>query len=203
MKPGVTLETERLVIRHWARSGEDRAFFHLIMSNERGRRFYPDRKTREESDDLIEKIIGWQDDGELTWAVACRKDTGQRLGFTGLAPVTLDMPFAPTVEIGWQYDPAVWGNGYATEAGAELLRHAFETLDIPEIVAFAVEDNTASTAIMARIGMRHCPDETFIHPKVPDTHQQLKRHVLWRITADEWKRKPLTFAGGVRKLSRN
>jgi len=187
MKPGVALETDRLNIRHWTRSEEDRAFLHHILSNEIGRRFYPDRRTREESDDLMEKIIGWQENGDLTWAIACMKDTDQRLGFTGLSRVTFDVPFAPTVEIGWQYDPAIWGSGYATEAAAELLRHAFEDLGLPEIVAFAIEENTASTAIMARIGMTHRPDETFIHPKVPDTHPQLKRHVLWRVTADDWQ----------------
>jgi len=189
MKPGVTLQTERLIIRHWTDDEEDRAFLHTIMSNESGRSFYPDRKTREQSDEVMYRILGYQKAGELCWAVACLKDTGQRLGFTGLAPVTFDVPFAPTVEIGWQYDPAVWGSGYATEAANELLRHAFEDLDLPEIVAFAIEENTASTAVMSRIGMTQYPDETFIHPTVPDTHPQLKRHVLWRITNSEWNEK--------------
>ena len=188
MKAGVTLETERLTIRHWTDSEEDREFLHTIQSNEIGRRYYPDRKTRKQSDEVMDRILSHQKASKLCWAIACLKGTGQRLGFTGLAPVDFDVPFAPTVEIGWQYDPAVWGNGYATEAGAELLRHAFEDLNLPEIVAFAIEENAASTAIMARIGMIHCPDETFIHPKVPDTHPELKRHVFWRITADEWKR---------------
>ena len=187
VKPGYTLETDRLTIRNWTDSEEDRAFLHLIMSNETGRRFYPDRKTREQSDEVMDRILGWQKADELGWAVACLKDTGRRLGFTGLAPVEFDVPFSPTVEIGWQYDPATWGNGYATEAAGELLRHAFEDLALPEIVAFAIEENTASTAVMARIGMTHCPDETFIHPKVPETHPQLKRHVLWRITRNEWR----------------
>ncbi len=189
MKPGFVLETQRLTIRHWADDEKDRAFLYAIMSNENGRRYYPDRKTREQSDEVMDRILGNQKTGGLCWAVACLKATGQRLGFTGLAPVTFKVPFAPTVEIGWQYHPEVWGSGYATEAGAELLRHAFEDLNLPEIVAFAIEENTASTAVMSRIGMTHYPDETFVHPNVPDTHPQLKRHVLWRITNTEWNEK--------------
>ncbi len=189
MKPGVTLETRRLIIRHWQDDEEDRAFLHAILSNEIGRRFYPDRKTREQSDEVMDRILGWQERGELCWAITCLKEDGRRLGFTGLADVTFDVPFAPNVEIGWQYHPDVWGNGYATEAADRLLDHAFNDLDLPEVVAFAIEENIGSTAVMARIGMTHCPEETFMHPTIPETQPHLKRHVLWRITAGEYKQK--------------
>lgn len=187
MKPGTTLQTERLLIRHWMYDNDDREIFYQIMSNEIGRRYYPSRLTRKRADEVLEQMISGQSAGELSWSVACRKDNGQQLGFTGLRDVTFDVSFAPTVEIGWQYLPVHWGNGYATEAAAELLRHAFEDLNLPEIVAFAIEENTGSTAVMNRVGMKHRPDETFIHPNVPDTHPHLKRHVLWRTTKDEWK----------------
>ncbi len=76
-----------------------------------------------------------------------------------------------------------WGRGYVTEAASRLLEHGLTDLGFPEIYAFAVHDNTRSIGVMQRIGMIHLQDRDFDHPKVPDTHPQLKRHVLYRRTA--------------------
>ena len=39
-------------------------------------------------------------------------------------------------------------------------------------------------AVMRRLGMQHLQGEDFDHPKVPDSHPQLKRHVLFRTSDD-------------------
>ena len=57
-----------------------------------------------------------------------------------------------------------------------------------EIVSFAVTDNHRSTAVMKRIGMAHDPARDFDHPRIPDTHPQLKRHVPYAVIADKWRR---------------
>ena len=54
------------------------------------------------------------------------------------------------------------------------------------IVSFAVHDNHASTGVMRRIGMVAEPDRDFDHPRVPDTHPELKRHAFYRITREQW-----------------
>ncbi|MEM8750479.1 MAG: GNAT family N-acetyltransferase [Pseudomonadota bacterium] len=187
MKSHEPLQTDRLIIRHWTRSEADADFLHHIMSNEIGRRFYPQRMTRQESDLVLQRLAAGAENGALTWGVACLKEDDTPLGFTGLYPVGDDLSFGPTVEIGWQYSPDHWGKGYASEAGTELLHHAFEDLDLPEVVAFAVRDNTASIRVMDRIGMHRVTDGDFDHPKVPDTHPHLKRHVLYRLTQTEWR----------------
>ena len=64
-----------------------------------------------------------------------------------------------------------------------------EQRNLAEIVSFAVADNVRSTAVMKRIGMRPDPARDFDHPGVPDSHPQLRRHVLYAITADEWRRR--------------
>ena len=91
------------------------------------------------------------------------------------------------VEIGWRLAPEFWGNGYATEAGGELLRFGFEELDLAEIVSFAVRQNEPSMAVMHRLGMRHEPAGDFDHPKVPDTHPHLKRHVFYTLSRTDWR----------------
>jgi len=44
-----------------------------------------------------------------------------------------------------------------------------------------------SIAVMERIGMSHQESDDFDHPKLPEGHS-LRRHVLYRITADEWRK---------------
>jgi RimJ/RimL family protein N-acetyltransferase len=57
-------------------------------------------------------------------------------------------------EIGWCIDPAVQGQGYATEAVRELIRIAFEELGLRRLVAHCFAANEASWRLMERVGMR-------------------------------------------------
>lgn len=57
------------------------------------------------------------------------------------------------MEIGWHFRPEVWGNGYATEAGAALVGRAFGA-GIPELYAVTHPDNVASQAVCLRLGMQ-------------------------------------------------
>lgn len=45
------------------------------------------------------------------------------------------------------------GRGYATEAGREMIRYAFETLHMQRVIATAEYDNLASQQVMQRLGM--------------------------------------------------
>jgi RimJ/RimL family protein N-acetyltransferase len=58
------------------------------------------------------------------------------------------------VEIGWQLHPDHWGHGYATEAGAAVLVHAFAA-GISRVIAVTSPENLASQAVCRRLGMRH------------------------------------------------
>lgn len=182
-----TLKTKRMIIRDWTLEEEDRAFFHYIMSNIRGRLFYPARLLRMDADALLETIVNRAESRAVDWQLACLKKTGQRLGFVGLAEALFEAPFNPSIEIGWQFDPEVWGNGYATEAAKALLAHGFQDLELTEILAFAVPENKASTAVMTRIGMSKVNGGDFNHPSVPDTHPHLKHHVLYSQSAKDWR----------------
>ncbi|HEV7721048.1 MAG TPA: GNAT family protein [Iamia sp.] len=57
-------------------------------------------------------------------------------------------------EIGWSFDPAFQGHGYATEAAAELLRICFDELGLRRVTASCFADNTPSWRLMERLGMR-------------------------------------------------
>lgn len=120
-------------------------------------------------------------------AVALKHDDTP-IGFCGLVVADLE-PFLPrgTVEIGWRLALPFWGKGYVTEAGKALLRHGFIKHRLDEIVSFAVTDNNRSTAVMKRLGLQHDPARDFDHPRVPDSHPHLKRHVLYSLSRSHWE----------------
>ena len=62
--------------------------------------------------------------------------------------------FLPAVGMYWMLDPAHRGNGYATEAAAALIAYGFGEMRLQRIVATTEHTNTASQAVMSRLGMR-------------------------------------------------
>ncbi|MFI5050524.1 MAG: GNAT family N-acetyltransferase [Gaiellales bacterium] len=62
--------------------------------------------------------------------------------------------FLPAVGMYWMLDPAHRGNGYATEAAAALIAYGFGEMRLQRIVATTEHANTASQAVMRRLGMR-------------------------------------------------
>ncbi len=58
------------------------------------------------------------------------------------------------MRLGYVFDPDHHGNGYATEAAAALLRVGFEGLGLHRIIARIDARNSASAAVLRRIGMR-------------------------------------------------
>lgn len=188
MNAGQTIETERLLIRPWTLSEQDRHFFHHINSDEAVMRFYPYRWSREQSDEMLERLHPLVERDGFGWAAACLKATGEPIGFAGLSSVMFEAAFAPAVEIGWRLCENYWGHGYATEAAAALLEYGFDTLGMNEIVSYAVESNVPSIAVMKRIGMLAAPTFDFDHPNVPDTFPHLKRHAFFRLSREDWRR---------------
>ena len=63
--------------------------------------------------------------------------------------------FAPqTYEIGWVFNGAYHGHGYATEAATALLQYGFEALHLHRIIATCQPENVASCRVMEKLGMR-------------------------------------------------
>jgi RimJ/RimL family protein N-acetyltransferase len=181
----IVAETKRLLIRNWLET--DRPLFAEINADPKVMEFFPRQRSRQESDALMDEVQRRISETGLGFFALALKDTNEPIGFLGLARTDLE-PFLPdgTVEIGWRLAVRFWQQGYITEASEAMLRHGFQKHGLAEIVSFAVENNTRSTAVMQRLGMRWDPARDFEHPRVPDTAPQLKRHVLYAITRQEW-----------------
>jgi ribosomal-protein-alanine N-acetyltransferase len=84
------------------------------------------------------------------WAIVPKED-GVLAGAIGLV-LTREHARA---ELGYWVGVPFWGKGYCTEAAREVVRFAFEGLDLARVVACHFSRNPPSGAVMRRIGMRH------------------------------------------------
>jgi RimJ/RimL family protein N-acetyltransferase len=89
-------------------------------------------------------------ENELRLAIERRSD-GQLCGGIGLHPEQQH----GRAELGYWLGVPFWGNGYATEAAAAVVRYGFEKLQLNRIFASHFEGNLASAGVLKKLGMRH------------------------------------------------
>ncbi len=95
---------------------------------------------------------------------ACRQmaeaGTGARLAvdrvsdgvFIGWCSLKRWNPDYRSASLGYCFDDAAWGHGYATEAARALLGWAFETLDLNRVEAETDTRNIASARVLEKLG---------------------------------------------------
>jgi len=180
------VRTQRLILRNWEE--RDRALFHRINSDDRVMEFFDFRRDRAAADAVMDHMREEIARDGFGWTAAELVETGECIGFIGLHRVEIEGLARPgTCEVGWRLAPEFWGKGYASEGAAALLAFGFTKLDLAEIISFAVWSNVRSTAVMERLGMQRDPEADFDHPRVMEP--DLKRHMLYRISRDAWKRR--------------
>ncbi len=96
----------------------------------------------------------WLKHGFGHWAVE-ERETGRFVGRTGLKHHD-NWPLDPdNIEVGYLYDRAVWGRGYATEATLAAIEFAFDTLDRERVISIARPENAASRRVMEKAGLAY------------------------------------------------
>ena len=108
-------------------------------------------------DDIIERIAG-------QWARTELTDEGQSLTLGAQVGETSELVGDVVLfwrsradaggELGYVFNPALGGRGYATEAANVMLRLGFEGLGLHRIVARIDERNESSVRLARRLGMR-------------------------------------------------
>lgn len=167
-----TLDTERLVLRPFVESDLD-AYAAVITSEPvRAALHLPDTVSRADAWFQMAHNLGqWELRGTGQWAVE-EKATGSLVGRAGLNHPGRDD--WPGVEVGWVLHPAVWGRGYATEAGRRAVRYAFADLDLDRVCSVILPENHRSIAVAQRLGFRLGEERVLSHfPALP--------HGIWRL----------------------
>lgn len=77
--------------------------------------------------------------------------TGELIGNCG---IRRDAPTSHEAEIGYELSPDQWGQGYASEAVAEIVRFGFDELGVHRITAWLVADNVASARVLEKNGFQ-------------------------------------------------
>jgi len=172
-----TLETERLVLRPLVRSdlGElsalhaQESFWHHPF-----RRGWTDEETKVFLDRTIEAYEGV---GFAVSGVVLR-GRADLMGWAGLAIPSFLPEVLPAVEVGWRLGEQFRGRGYATEAGSAWVDHGFERRRLAEILSICEPANTASAAVMRRLGFG-LGHET-VHPRLGvDLHVMKLTRAAW------------------------
>lgn len=92
----------------------------------------------------------YREDGFGLWAVVGR-DTGRMIGQCGITRQQIEGD--EIIEVGYLFQRAHWGHGYAVEAAAACRDWAFSTLAIDEVYAKIRSTNIASMNVAIRLGM--------------------------------------------------
>jgi RimJ/RimL family protein N-acetyltransferase len=172
------VRTERLILRRWRES--DREPFARMNADPKVMEFFPATLSREESEGLVDRIEAHFAEHGFGCSAAELKETGEFIGFIGLAVPRFESAFTPCVEIGWRVAAKHWGHGLATEGARAVVELALSELGLTEIVSFTTVENVRSRRVMEKLGMRHDAEDDFDHPLVPEGHA-LRRHVLYRL----------------------
>ncbi|AXA93032.1 GNAT family N-acetyltransferase [Massilia sp. YMA4] len=92
----------------------------------------------------------WLIHGAGWWAVE-DKQSGQLVGTVG----AFFREDATVIELGWNTYRAFWGRGYANEAAAAALHHAFEVRREPAVRALIASANESSLRVARRLGLAY------------------------------------------------
>lgn len=65
-----------------------------------------------------------------------------------------DNPKYNDLEMGWRFMQKSWGKGYGTEAASHILQALIDNKSATQYSAIALSENTASFAIMKKLGMK-------------------------------------------------
>ena len=171
----VELGTRRLTLRGWRDDDVDP--LAAIDGDPDVMRYIGDGsvRTREQTVSVVAAMRqAWVDRGFGRFAVELR-DTGEFVGWVGLAVPHFLPEVLPAVEIGWRLGRPFWGRGLATEVAQEALRFGFTDVGLDRIISICHVDNHASVRVMTKLGMQ--PDRV---TTMPDRGPQVRVLALTR-----------------------
>jgi RimJ/RimL family protein N-acetyltransferase len=173
-----TITTERLVLRPF--TYDDLEALAVIHSEE-SFWWYPLRggmDLEQTTAFLARNIDRYQTDG-LSIEALTDRESGELIGWAGLAVPHFLPEILPCVEVGWRLAGAWRGRGLATEIGRASVDWGFTAGGLDRLVSIYEPENVASGHVMEKLG--------FV-PYLTTTGEQHGRTVLvTELTRDRWE----------------
>lgn len=181
MNPSITITTPRLTLREYLET--DFPGIHAYSKDQETTRFMRwGPNTPEDTRKFIRRTMDAQSVEPRVdyFFVVCLKHGGQIIGGFG---IHLDEDTWQCATIGYGFNKAYWGQGYATEATQALIQFGFSWLGMRRIQAFCDTRNLASARVMEKNQMQR---EALL-----DKHMWQKGEwrdsYLYAILADIWR----------------
>jgi len=170
------LESARLVLRRI--TPDDLPFFTRLHAHPQvAQHLYPGGRprSRQETAAFLQSIFESYEQLALGYLAVLRKEDGALIGRCGLMELVVESAvpehglrkgwFGPPeaaagvaltyeCELGYTFDPAVWGQGFATEAAGCVRDYARDVLRLSYVVSAILPQNARSRRVAERFGAR-------------------------------------------------
>ncbi len=176
-RTGMKLKTERLILRPWEEADAEECFRYAKDPRVGPIAGWPVHTGVENSRQVIRDVLSAPE----TYAIVL-KETGKPIGSIGLHRNDLAEK-EDEAELGYWLGVPYWGRGLVQEAARELLRHAFEDLNLGRVWCGYYDGNERSKRVQEKLGFRH--QWTADDVPVPQMGETRKGHVNL-MTREDW-----------------
>jgi len=143
------LTTKRLTLRPLT-VGDAPALFPARSDAEVMRYWdWPAQTSVEQVESIIADHASYIEDGTVLWWVAALSPAGPAIGECDLSEID---HYHRRAELGFMFNRAYWGNGYAQEAATAAIGHAFGALNLERLWARVHAGNESSQRLLERLG---------------------------------------------------
>lgn len=157
------LTTERLTLR--LLEMEDAAFIQQLYNTQDFLQFVGDKQIRSLADAreyIQDNILAMHRQHGVCLLLVELTESKEKLGVCGL----IKREELKQHDIGYGFKPSAYGQGYGYEAGQAVLNYARQNEAIGELVALTSSDNTASRALLTKLGFSYIKVQQPISDKV-------------------------------------
>lgn len=183
MKKVITLQTERLTLRPWKESDAEALYRYACNPNIGPIAGWPPHTSVENSREIIKTVLSAPE----TYAVVL-KETNETVGSVGIMTARSEIRSAKMTdsecEIGYWIGEPYWGQGLIPEAVSELIRYAFEDLQMTTIWCGYYDGNEKSKRAQEKCGFVYSHTEE--NKPVPLLKEVRTAHFT-KITLEDWK----------------
>ncbi len=148
----MTLTTERLFLRPWCAEDAPSLFRYASDPDVGPIAGWPSHQTVEESKRVILRVLSAPE----CYAICLKEDNAAigaiELMLNGHTDLTEK---DDECELGYWIGKPFWGNGYVPEAAREMIRHAFEDLQMSVIWCGYFDGNTKSKRVQEKCGFTY------------------------------------------------
>jgi len=182
LKKEYIFKSKRLGFRNWKET--DLTEFAKINADLEVMEHFPKPLTEKETAAFIDRLKNHYTKYGFNYFATEILDSGELIGFIGLAFQEYKSDFTPAVDLGWRLKKSAWGKGFAAEGAKKCLEYAFEELNLEKVISTCTEKNSRSENVMKKIGMVKIGE--FKHPKLKE-YPEYERCICYEITKNVWQ----------------